>query len=445
MPAYKTNYILMREVKALFSLAILLAISYYGAEAQTQKMSVSLRQAQDYALENSIEIKDGKFDLEVAQKKVWESTAIGLPQADAKLSYTYNPGTLPTISFSESSPPVQVGTKSSSVLTGTVSQLIFSGSYIVGLQSAKTYKEMIAQGLEKTKIDLKEAVTQSYYLILLTSETNAVLQNNLVNLKKTLFDTEKMLEKGFVEATSVDQLRISVNEMELSLSNIKRQEQVARRLLNFQLGLNLDAEIDLTDKLENIVLGINRDRVIDVPFDLAKNINYNMVETQIKVNKLLYKLEVSSYLPTIAGFYQYQRYLNNQSFNFQPENLLGLTVSLPIFSSGQRASKVSQARLNLSKAELAKEQVSRSLNLEYQQTRDDFNTAWDKYLNSKSNLALAQKVQHEVTIKFTNGMATSMEVTQANDKLLQTISNHYSVEFDLLKAKLHLDKVTSNL
>lgn len=435
----------MREVKALFSLAILLAISYYGAEAQTQKMSVSLRQALDYALENSIEIKDGKFDLEVAQKKVWESTAIGLPQADAKLSYTYNPGTLPTISFSESSPPVQVGTKSSSVLTGTVSQLIFSGSYIVGLQSAKTYKEMIAQGLEKTKIDLKEAVTQSYYLILLTSETNAVLQNNLVNLKKTLFDTEKMLEKGFVEATSVDQLRISVNEMELSLSNIKRQEQVARRLLNFQIGLNLDAEIDLTDKLENIVLGINRDRVIDVPFDLAKNINYNMVETQIKVNKLLYKLEVSSYLPTIAGFYQYQRYLNNQSFNFQPENLLGLTVSLPIFSSGQRASKVSQARLNLSKAELAKEQVSRSLNLEYQQTRDDFNTAWDKYLNSKSNLALAQKVQHEVTIKFTNGMATSMEVTQANDKLLQTISNHYSVEFDLLNAKLHLDKVTSNL
>jgi outer membrane protein TolC len=125
--------------------------------------------------------------------------------------------------------------------------------------------------------------------------------------------------------------------------------------------------------------------------------------------------------------------------------MVGFSINLPIFSSGQRYSKVGQAKLALNKAQLAKEQATRGLNMEYLQSRDDFNTAWDKYLNSKSSLALAQKVLREVTIKFNNGLATSMDVTQANDKLLQSVGNLYSAEFDMLKAKLHLDKVTSNL
>lgn len=432
----------MKQVTTLLALACLLvAKSALSVEEPVKKMPLSLKQAQEYAMENSLTVKDGLYDLESAQKKIWETTATGLPQAEAKMTYKFNPGEIPYLPGTN----IKLGYKNSADITATASQLIFSGSYIVGLQASKTYKEMVAQSLEKTKIDLRESVAQSYYLILLTSETNSVLKESLTNLQKTLFDTEKMLEKGFAESTSVDQLKIAVNDLELSLSTIRRQELVARRLLNYQLGLNLDSEIELSDKLEDIALGLNRDRIIETPFDVKKNVNYNMAETQERVKKLQYRLEQTSYLPTISGFYQYLKLLPVPEVNFQPVNVIGINVTLPIFSSGQRYSKVGQAKLALYKAQLAKEQAERGLRMEYLQTRDDFNTAWDKYLNSKSSMALAQKVVREVTIKFNNGMATSMDVTQANDKLLQAISNLYTVEFDLLKAKLHLDKVTSNL
>ena len=211
------------------------------------------------------------------------------------------------------------------------------------------------------------------------------------------------------------------------------------------MGLELETQVDLTDKLEDIVRGINRERILETQFSLEKNIDYNMTVTNIKAKKLLYKNELASYLPTIAGFYQYQKYLNDQSFNFQPTNLFGLSISLPIFSSGQRYSKVGQAKIEMSKAENAKEQVARSLTMEYQQAKEDFNTAWEKYQNSKKSQTLAQKVLKDMTIKFNNGMASSMDLTQANDKLLQAVSNLYNVEFELLNAKIRLDKITNNL
>jgi Outer membrane protein len=436
----------MKQVTVVLTLALMIVVrGAFAADADTEKKVLTLSQAQAIAMQNSLTIKDASFDLEAAQKKIWETTAIGLPQADAKYSFTHNPASLPEIQFDPNSPPIKIGTKSSSSVTATVSQLIFSGSYIVGLQASKTYRQIVQQSLEKTQIDVRSAVAQTYYLILLTSQTSEVLKGNLENLKKLLSDTQKMYEKGFTEETSVDQLSIAVNDLNLSLTTVQRQEQVARRLLNFQMGLELETQVELTDKLEDIVRGINRERILETPFALEKNIDYNIALANIKAKQLLYKNELVAYLPTIAGFYQYQKYLNNQSFNFQPTNLFGLSVSLPIFSSGQRYSKVGQAKIGVSKAENAKEQVARSLTMEYQQAKDDFSTAWEKYQNSKSSQNLAQKVLRDMTIKFNNGMASSMDMTQANDKLLQAVSNLYSVEFDLLNAKIRLDKVTSNL
>ncbi len=436
----------MKQVTAVLTLALMLVVSgSFAADNLADKKVLTLSQAQEIAMQNSLTIKDASYDLEAARKKIWETTAIGLPQADAKYSFTHNPASLPEIQFDPNSPPIKIGTKSSSSITATVSQLIFSGSYIIGLQASKTYKQIMEQSLEKTRIDVRSAVAQSYYLILLTSQTGEVLKGNLENLNKLLNDTQKMFEKGFTEETSVDQLSIAVNDLNISLSTIQRQEQVARRLLNFQMGLELETQVDLTDKLEDIVRGINRERILETQFSLEKNIDYNMTVTNIKAKKLLYKNELASYLPTIAGFYQYQKYLNDQSFNFQPTNLFGLSISLPIFSSGQRYSKVGQAKIEMSKAENAKEQVARSLTMEYQQAKEDFNTAWEKYQNSKKSQTLAQKVLKDMTIKFNNGMASSMDLTQANDKLLQAVSNLYNVEFELLNAKIRLDKITNNL
>lgn len=429
----------MKKVIAGLTLALMLvAIGSFAADDSPEKKVLTLAQAQEIAMQNSLTIKDANYDLEAAQKKIWETTAIGLPQADAKVLYTYSPGPTKTT-------PLGPIPKTTSNLTGTVSQLVFSGSYIVGLQASKTYREIVLQSLEKTQIDVRSAVAQSYYMILLNMQTAEVLKGNQENLNKLLDDSQKMLEKGFIEETNVDQLRLAVNDLDISIKGIRNQENVARRLLNFQLGHELDTQLELSDKLEDIVRGINREKIIGTPFVLDNNIGYKIALTNIKATKLQYRLEQVSYLPTVAGFYQYYKDIKTPLFSLSSEHTFGFNVSIPIFSSGQRYTKVQQARINLNKAENAKVQAERSLTMEYQQTREDFNTAWEKYLNSKNSLTLAQKVFRDVSIKYNNGMASSMDLTQANDKLLEAVSKLYSVEFDLLNSKIRLDKVTGNL
>lgn len=430
---------------ALFMVLVLANGGVRAADTAPEKKVLTLSQAQAAAMENSLTIKDASYDLEAAKRRIWENTSTGLPQIDAKYSFTFNPGSIAKLPFGPNGEMVPIQQRSTSNLTATVSQLIFSGSYIVGLKAAKTYQEMVQQSLEKSKIDVRTAVAQSYYLILLTSETHEVLKGNLENFNKLLADSQKLLEKGFAEETSVDQLSLTVSDLEIAIKSIQNQEQVARRLMNFQIGLALDTQIELADKLEDVVRGINREKVLGTPFVIDRNIEYQMAQTNIKLSSQQYSLEKVSYLPSIRGFYQYYKDFKAPFLAFNPEQMLGVNIDIPIFSSGQRLSKVKQAKLMLSKAENAKELAERSLNMEYLQASEEFNTAWDKYLNSKKSQKIAQKVMNDVMIKFNNGMASSMDLTQANDKFLQTVSTLYSSEFDLLKAKIRLDKVTSNL
>ncbi|MCK4699678.1 MAG: TolC family protein, partial [Bacteroidales bacterium] len=274
-----------------------------------EKRAFSLEEAQSFAIENNLNIKNAKADVRIARKKIWETTAFGLPQVNGSVNYTDNLSLATVLipNFFEGNPDemieVQFGTQHNASASLTANQLIFSGPYIVGLMAAKVYKQISLQNLEKTEIDIKELVTRNYYLVLLTEETKRILVKNYQNTEKTYLETRAMFEQGFVEETDVDQLKVTLTTLNNSINSMERQEKLSRNMLKFQMGLDLEASVSLSDSLYGILGEINLQPLAVNNFNIDNNIDYNIIETQVELASLDLKREKTEYFPNLSVTY----------------------------------------------------------------------------------------------------------------------------------------------
>jgi outer membrane protein len=445
---------------------VLAALLYIGvfpvsaADEQGDILWLSLQEAQNYAVKHSTETRNAQLDVAAAMKKIWETTASGLPQISASTSYVDNlkiPTTLIPAQFIDPDAEegtfigLKFGTQHSATLELNVNQLIFSGSYIVALQASRIYLQLSKDQLSKSEIEVKDAVTKTYYLILLAEEHKQTLETNLENVKKILLETRELYKAGFVEDTDADQLQLSVTDLENAVKSMKRQIEVTYRLLKFQMGLDLNKEIRLSQTLEKILDDLNSRDLLAADADLTQHIDYRILDTREKSSKLLLRREKSEYLPTISAFFSYSQMAMRESFNFfsrdrwYPSMLIGLNINIPIFSSGMRGARVAQAKLDLRKITNLKLQVADGLRLELLQARSEFSDALEKNQNLRQNRQLAKKIYDKTQVKYSNGMASSLELTQTHNQYLTAQSNYISGVVDLLNAKTRLDKVLNRL
>lgn len=436
----------------VITLALILSCSaIFGQEQEGNEkivLNLSLQEAIDYAMENNYSVRNARLDIEAAKKEVWKTTAIGLPQANAGLDYQHLPGDLPIVEFPgpDGTPtPISLGVKNSATYNVQVSQLVFSGEYIVGLQASRTFLQLSENSRLKSEIDTRESVSQNYYTILGLERNKAILDSSLLNLEETLEETKALAEAGFVEDLDYDQLSITRNTIINSIKVVERQIEVSYLLMKFSLGLTVNDEVTLTESLDDIMLRLEREALINQEFDVTQNIEYQILDTQERISELTVKREQSKYLPTISAFYLYQDRTNKPDFDVTFNHILGINVALPIFASGQKNASVQQAKIELEKTRNNKEQASETLILAVEQARFDFNSAWEKFQNDKMNIELTKKVYEETLVKFRNGVASSLDVTQANSQFLDSNANYTQSMLDMLINKIRLEKALNNL
>lgn len=449
---------------------VFLALIPWLAKAQdtltasdSKAIKFSLKEAQEYALQNSPAVKSAAIDLESARKKIWETTAIGLPQVTATGNYQYI-FKVPEFSFGgfydyrllpdgtpitkndllntyQPGQPVKLGVQQNFTWNISVNQLIFSGEYIVGLQASRTFKELSERNLQKTKNETKEAVAKAYYMILTGEENLSILRQNLQLIDKTLNDVTAMYKQGFVEETDVDQIRINKLNLENLVNSVTEQVQIAYRLLKFQMGIDVNQSIELTDKLDELIAMGNFKLWSQNEFDVQKNIDLKIMQTNEALSMLNLQREKSRFLPSVSAFYQHQEQLKKPQFNFTIPDITGVGISWPLFTSGSRNSKVAQARLALEKATIGKNQVRDGLLIDFEQSRNAYNKALNDYLTLKENLNLADKIYRKTLLKYSQGMASGMELTQAQNQFLTTESNYYNAVLTLFNAQAKLEKL----
>lgn len=442
-----------------------------------EKAKLSLDDAINKALKNNTNILNSDIDLKIAQKKVWETIATGLPQISGKGSYSHI-FKVPTLSFggktvlsntevpwdpvtmsgtmssltlasgesiylnSEAGTPIELGLKNNTTFDVTLSQLIFSGSYIVGLQATKVYYGLTKQTAEKTKLDVIETVTNTYTMIQLAEESKKILSQNLENINKTQYEISEMNKQGFVEKTDVDQLEVTANTIRNALNQIESNLDMAYRLLKIQLGMEDAEQIELTDSLESgESLTQSSIQLISESFSLEQNVDYQLIQTSEKAAKLDLDLARSNFLPTIAGFYNHTEKLKAPAFDFTPKDMLGINLSVPIFSSGQRMSVVSQKRMALEKAKNTRQLVSSSLIMQASQYQNDVKLKLEKYQNQKKSKELSDDIYQRTLEKYKQGMASSMDLMTSQNQYLTNLTNFYQSIYDLQGAKSKLEKL----
>ena len=440
----------MRLISLFFSAVILVN----NLRAQTEQ-TFTLKQAQDYALTHNYQRLNAEKDVLIAKKKVWETTGIGLPRIDAEAQFQnfleLPVSLIPATAFDPNAPAdkfteLKFGTDYNTTAKITATQLLFDGSYIVGLQVFKTYKNFVEKSLEKTALMVREDVAQAYYLGLIADENEKILQEIVVSTDQLLEETKKIYQEGFVEEQNVDQLQLTLNNINNSLTEAKRQKEISLNLLKFQMGMELVTTISLTDNMETLLLGVNPEDVLSKEFKAENHIENQIIKVNEDLTKLNLRNEKFSFAPKIAAFFSHQQ--QNMSNKFEvfnggiwyPSTLWGISIKVPIVSGGMRLAKMGQARLEYEKAKNTSKQVEQSLMLQVQRAKSDYTSSYSIYINQKDGLKIAEKINNNSMKKYTEGMISSMELNQTQTQYLETEARYIKSLLDLFNSTSQLNK-----
>lgn len=422
------------------------------------QQSFSLKQARAYALEHNYQSKNAAFDIEIAKQKIKETTAIGLPQLNGKVGYNNyikQPVQLVPAEFFGGNPgefsPLVFGTQQNVTSDITATQLLFDGSYIVGLKAAKAYLSLSKNQQRLTDLEVQEAVTDAYHMVLVAEDNVGILETSVVKIKRLWKETQAMYDNGFVAESDVDQMAINYKNIENSYNNAMNQADVARKMLNFQLGLGLETAIVLTDEIADLAKIESDQGFFQSTFDVSQNANYIMAQTNVELKTLSMKNEKAKFLPSLSMFASHQQNAFANEFNFLssdaqwfPTTLVGVNLNVPIFSSGMRMRKVKQATIEVKKAEQMMRQATQGAELAMLNAKTTYNNALAIYQNQTQSLRLAEKIKDKTTIKYQEGISTSFELTQAENQYLTTQGQYIQATFNLLTAKNQLDKALNN-
>lgn len=416
-------------------IAILIPWIIQAQEAMNGPQSLTLEQAVNFATEYNKELQASQMNIELRNKMVQEAISQGLPQISGSLNYTTN--------FNYEIESFKAKMPDQSTLGLSVSQLLFSGQWILGIQTSKIAKTMASQEVILTELDIKETVYNSYYTILISERLMETVKQNLENMNRILMHTDNMYKAGTAEITDVDQIRITVGLLKNSLLAMQRTVDVNYNLLRLQLGLQAGTPLTLTDPIEKFLQEDGFERMAAQPFDVNNNSQYQLMQTQEELQKKMVGLKKWAYAPTISATYSYNYQI--KAGLFSAPHAAGVTMSIPLFSGLQRKAQLDQEKITLEQTTLNKSLVEDQLNLQEEQYKFTLKNALEDYNLQKENISVARKVLENYQNKYNAGAVSSLDLTQANNNYLQAENNYTSACLTLLQAQTQLEKLHNQL
>lgn len=436
------------------SIILLFNGSILSAQEQIADLKLSLKEAQSYAIDHNRAVITSKMDVDASRTALREMITNALPQINSSGNFTDNLKLMTTLLPGDffnkpgEKVPVTFGSKYNSGVTIQAGLALFNAPVYIGIESSKLARKLSEENLAKSELDTKEAVATAYYLILISEKSLTILDGNIANLKETLKSTRAMYKAGMAESTDIDQMVSNVTAVENQRSSMERTVELNYNLLRFQLGLSADSQITLAETLEAIAADINVEALLSQNFDQKQNVDYRLIDGQEKMSYLTLKSEKATLLPILSGFYTYgTNGMGDQlgRLSWFPNSMTGFQISFPIFASGQRYHRIKQAQINFQKARITKEMVTDQLMLQEKQLRYNLVNANLQYLSQKDNIDVSKRVYASMENKYRQGVASSLELTQANTLYLQAENNYITSLMNLLQTRLALDKLLNNL
>ena len=445
--------------KHILTILTLLVVSIgFSQEEVTKTNSFTLEEAIDFALENNYSAINAGRDLIDAKKQKWETIATGLPQITGGISYQNQlkqpvsvipaeifggePGTFAEVVF---------GQPQSANATATLKQQIFDGSYIVGVQATKAFLSYSQNNKEKTDLEVRKAVTEAYGNVLLAKESVSIFEKNKTNLEKNLFETTKIYENGLGDEESVEQLQITLSSVDNQLKNAIRLKSITLQMLNLVMGIAIDAPTVLEENLDDLAQNKIDFGLLESEFNMENNVDFKLATNLNQQRYFEWKLAKSRALPTLNSFINYGTSGFADNFNFFSSDqqwfdssILGLDLSIPIFSSGKRSASTARAKIALEKAKTQLNEAEEQIRLQLENSKSNYILSIEQYETSKQNLNLAERIENKNQIKYNEGLASSFELRQAQTQLYDAQQNYLQSMVEVINKKTELETILNN-
>lgn len=406
-----------------------------GAVGQ-ETLRLSLAEAQAYAVEHNQTMVNAGIDVQKAELERWQTLASMLPQVKAGFDYQNMCGYEMQLSgFSIPMDP-----------TGTFSvtaSVALTGAQIVGTMLQRIAMDMTDISQKQTEQSTRSTVKNVYVSILVMEETVGLLDSSLANLERLAKTSQASVDVGAAEQVDADKLQVQVATLRNSINSSKRSLQMLYNSLLLQLGANVGSTTVLTTPLGEILDVEQAVRLLTEPFDIEKNYTYQLLEQNERLAEGNLKMAWMDLTPTVTAFYQYskKKYFGDEGMNMTPPNMIGASVSVPLFSSGVHGAKIKSAKLSLQETQNSRRQAEDGLRVQYSQLCYDLSSALESYEIQKGNLDVCQRVFDNLTEKYRYGRASSLEVTNASTDIITAQSNYIQAVMNVLAAETELENL----
>lgn len=451
----------MIQMKHIFLTTTLLcgvALSGFAQQAPPAlpPVSFTLADCVNYAYEHQDTVKNAALDVQSAEYKVKETIGVGLPQINGTANfqdYFKTPTQVaPGEPFGQPGKliPLSFALKYSSTLSLDASQLLFDGTFIVGLKSVKTFKELSVRNLQRSKIETSVNVTKAYYQALVSNEQIRLLDANIAQLKTLLDQTTQQNKQGFVEKIDVDRLSVQYNNLVTTRENTARSLTLVIQMLKFQMGMPIEQELMLKDKLSDVSLDDSVASTVSDTSFYTNRIEYKLLEATKKLNEFDVMEKKAKYLPSLVAIGNlstafYENRLGGLYDKGYPFSFIGLRLNVPIFSGGQRSNQLKQSKISVLKAQNDLDNAKNGFKLQANAARITYTNSLQSLNNQKRSRELATEVLRVSKIKYAQGVGSSIEVNQAQTDL-ETADNQYiQALYNALVSKVDLDKAYARI
>ncbi len=460
-PSYRPLFFFLIMLSTIFTQQ-LMAQGNTTDKSTAEILSFTLAEAQAYALEHNLNAKNAKASIRSAKGQVTEVTGLGLPQINGTVNYQRNikqPISLVPAQFFDPSAPegtfseLVFGTKNNLTATIQATQLVFDGSYLLGLKAAKLFVERARMSAAQTNVDIQKSVADAYIAALVSKENLKILDKNIKVLNRILFETTELYKNGFAEQLDVDRLKLSLSNLEAQVKSSERLAEISLNLLKYQMGLDLNQLVNLTDTMEGFIEDAEKVVATDV-VSLQNEALQKRVELKaLAIEKVFSDLDAKRirvlYLPNLTAFLNGQTSFQSNDFDifntkWLPAVSAGLNLNIPIFDGFQKRGQMQQKKVVQEQVLNQQEFTRQSILFEVLQAKTNYSTAFEQLQSQKNNLELADKIYQTTLIKYKEGVGSSLEVTNAETALYETQGLYIQALYDLVVAKTNLEKALGN-
>ena len=443
-----------KKMRKLFFIILISNI----CNSQSEVVSLSIEDAVKYGVENNRNLKNAEREIQMAYQERWKTIAIGLPNVSLDLNYLNNLE-LPTSlipaeffggnkgDFSE----IQFGTEQTAIGSVRMEQLLFDGSWLVGLEYSKIFLATSENFYEKTLLEVREGIVKLYSLVATLNEGISLLENNLENFKKDLNEVTELYKNGFQEKENVEQIRITLAQAELSLLQAIKTRDNQINLLKLVLGININDKLVLVTSLDdfignNVVFANSFE-----DFDTDKNVDIKISQNMFDTKRIEYKLEKSKQLPKISGFVSGTYTGYNNEFNFTDKSqswfgssVVGVNLEIPLFNANRMNVSSQKAKIAMEQARANLEEQEENTQAEVIQKLNDYQLANKSLSVNEQNMNLAISIEDKNSIKFFEGLVSSFELRQAQIQLLDSQQKYLNSVIELISIKTELETLYNN-